>query len=194
MPTCLGHVEETLVVVSGPGAGSSFSPRNASDRRVPHRLGSGHEWPPCPRSVEWSPSHVAHQLPGNAHRQHSGGLLHKPPGRSAFAPLIQAGTPDPFVVSGQTSLIESSSYSWASQYGSRHPVEAGAEARGMDASPRGGEADMESFWPGPGGFVCDSSDIALSPLVLSDSSSSAGAGCYGTDLAEASRLPFPGKL
>ncbi len=211
MPTCLGHVEETLVFVSGPGAGNSLSPRNASDRRVPHWLGSGHEWPPCPRSVEWSPSHVAHQLPGNAgrvsstqtlssrpkrspcvgaHRQHSGGLLHKPPGRSAFAPLIQAGAPDPCVVSGQTSLIESSSYSWVSQYGSRHPVEAGAEARGMDASPRGGEADMESFWPGPGGFVCDSSDIALSPLVLSDSSSSAGAGCYDTDLAEASSVRF----
>ncbi len=58
----------------------------------------------------------------------------------------------------------------------------------MDASPRGGEADMESFWPGSGGFVCDSSDIALSPLVLSDSSSSTGAECYGTDLAEASSV------
>ncbi|KAI2652678.1 enzymatic polyprotein [Labeo rohita] len=27
MPTCLGHVEKTLVLVSGPGAGSSLSPR-----------------------------------------------------------------------------------------------------------------------------------------------------------------------
>ncbi|KAI2647275.1 Metabotropic glutamate receptor 5 [Labeo rohita] len=27
MPTCLGHVEETLVLVSGPGAGSSLLPR-----------------------------------------------------------------------------------------------------------------------------------------------------------------------
>ncbi len=44
------------------------------------------------------------------------------------------------------------------------------------------------FWPGTGGSVCDSSDIALSPLVLSDSSSSAGAGCYGTDVAEASSV------
>ncbi len=43
------------------------------------------------------------------------------------------------------------------------------------------------FEPG-GGSVCDSSDIALSPLVTSDSSSSAGAGCYGTDLAEASSV------
>ncbi|KAI2646275.1 Gag-Pro-Pol polyprotein [Labeo rohita] len=60
LPTCLGHVEEALVFVSGPGAGSSLSPRNASDGRIPHRLGSGHEWPPCPRSVERSPTHVAH--------------------------------------------------------------------------------------------------------------------------------------
>ncbi len=58
----------------------------------------------------------------------------------------------------------------------------------MEASPRGGEADLESFWPGTGGSVCDSSDIALSPLVLSDSSGSAGAGCYGTDVAEASSV------
>ncbi len=58
MPTCLRYVDT--------GAGSSLSSCNASDGRIPHRLGSGHEWPPCPRSVEWSPSHVAHQLPGDA--------------------------------------------------------------------------------------------------------------------------------
>ncbi len=104
------------------------------------------------------------------------------------APLIQAGAPDPCVVPGKVPLAGSGLYSWASQYGSRYPVEAGAEARGMEASPRGGEADMESFWPGTDGFFCDSSDIALSPLVLSDSSSSTGAGCYGTDVAKASSV------
>ncbi len=61
-------------------------------------------------------------------------------------------------------------------------------ARGVDASPRGGEADMKSVWPGSGGPLCDSGDIAMSPLVISDSSSSTGAGCYGTDLAEASSV------
>ncbi len=30
---------------AGAGAGSSLSSRTASDRRIPHRLGSGHEWP-----------------------------------------------------------------------------------------------------------------------------------------------------
>ncbi len=187
MPNCLRHVEETLVLVSGPGAGRSLSPRNASDGRVPHRLGSGHEWPLGPRSVERSSSHMAHQLPGDAghvsstetlsprpkrlpcvgvHQQHSGGLLHQPQGRSAFAPLLQAGTPDLCVVPGQTPLAESSAHPWASQCGSRHPVEAGAEAWGMEASPRGGEADLESVLTGSGGPVCDSRDIALSPFVL----------------------------
>ncbi len=94
------------------------------------------------------------------------------------------------MVPGQVPLAESSLYSWASQYRSRHPVEAGAEARGMEASPRGGDADTKSFWPGTDGSVCDSSDIALSPLVLSDSSSSTGAGCYGTDVAETSSVPL----
>ncbi len=116
------------------------------------------------------------------HRQHSSVFLCKPPGRSTFTPLMQAGTLDPCVVPGQVPLAESSLYSSASQYGSRHPVE--CQARGMEASPRG----MESFWPGTGGSVCDLSDIAQSPLVLSDSSSSTGTGCYGTDVAEASSV------
>ncbi len=209
VPTCLRHVETTLVLVSGPGAGSSVSPRNASDGRIPHRLGCGHEWPPCPWSVEWSPFQVAHRLAGDAgcvsisetlsprpkrspcvgaHRQHSGGLLHQPPRRSAVANPVQAGAPDSCVVPGQTPLAQSSLHPWSSQCGSRHPVEAGAEAWGMDASRRCGEADLESVWPGSGGPLCDSGDIAMSPLVLSDSSGSIGAGCHGTDLAEASSV------
>ncbi len=91
-----------------------------------------------------------------AHRQHSGGLLYQPPGRSVFAPPLQSGAPDPCVVPGQTHLAESSSHSWSSQYGSRHPFEAGTEARGMDASPRGGEADMESFLARLRWTCCDS--------------------------------------
>ncbi|KAL0148327.1 hypothetical protein M9458_056389 [Cirrhinus mrigala] len=87
---------------------------------------------------------------------------------------------------GQTPLAESSLCTWASQLGSRHPVEAGAEARGMDASPRGGEADMESVWSSPGGSFCHEGEHTMSPLVLSSSSSSPGAGCHGTDVAEAS--------
>ncbi|KAL0151945.1 hypothetical protein M9458_052752 [Cirrhinus mrigala] len=83
MPTCLGHVEETLVLASGPGAGSSLSPRNASDGRVPHRLGNGHEWPLRPRSVERSPSSLALQLPGDAGRVSATETLSPGPMRQA---------------------------------------------------------------------------------------------------------------
>ncbi len=55
----------------------------------------------------------------------------------------------------------------------------------MDASPRCGEANLESVWPGSGGPLRYSGDSAMSPLVRSSSSSSIGAGCYGTDMAEA---------
>ncbi len=44
------------------------------------------------------------------------------------------------------------------------------------------------IWPGSGGPVCNSRDIALSPLFLSDPSSSTGAGCQGTDVAKASSV------
>ncbi len=60
MHTCLRHVEETLVLVPGPGAGSSISQCNSSDGCVPQWLGSGHEWPPCPWSVARPPSDMAH--------------------------------------------------------------------------------------------------------------------------------------
>ncbi len=209
MLSCLWHVEETLVLVKG--VASSLSSRNVNDRCVLHRLRCGHEWPPCPRSVERPPSHVAHQLPrdagcvssiktlsprpnrlpcGGAHRQHSGGLLYQPPERSAFAPLVQAGAPDPCVGPRETPFNQSSSHSWVSQSGSRLPVETGAEARGMETPPRGGVSDLENVWPGSGGLVCDSVDIALSPLVLSDSSSSSRTGRHGADVAEASSVHF----
>ncbi len=82
MPMCLRHVEETLVLVTGPGAGSSLLPRNASNGCISHWLGSGHEWPPCPQSVEWSSSNVAHQLPGDAGHVSSTQTLSTKPERS----------------------------------------------------------------------------------------------------------------
>ncbi|KAI2656770.1 Transposon Ty3-G Gag-Pol polyprotein [Labeo rohita] len=207
--TCLRHVEEAVVPKSGPDFGSSLPPCNASDRCIPHWVGGGHEWSPRPRSVDGSSSRLAHQLPRDAgrissaeifssrpqkspcagsHRQHSGGLLHQPPRRSAVAPLIQAGAPDPCVVPGQTPLPSSSAYSWAFECGSRHPVETGAEARGMDASPRSSESDMGDLWASPIRSLCHEGECTMSPLVLSSSSSSPGAGCYGTDVAEASSV------
>ncbi len=88
----------------------------------------------------------------------------------------------------ETALLVGSVHHWVPQSGSRHPVETGAEARGMDAPHRGDEADLEEVWSSPVGLVCISRDLTMSPLVLSDSSSSTG-----TDVAEALsvRLPRP---
>ncbi|KAL0147122.1 hypothetical protein M9458_057646, partial [Cirrhinus mrigala] len=89
---------------------------------------------------------------------------------------------------GQTPLSASSSHSWASECGSRRPVKAGAEARGMNASPRGCESDMGDLWSSPSGSLCYEGECSMSPLVLSSSSSSPGAGYHGTDVAEASSV------
>ncbi len=86
-----------------------------------------------------------------------------------------------------TTPAEKSSYSWASEYGSRHPIEVGAEAWGMDSSHEVVKKTWRA-WPGSGGPACDSRDASLSPLVLSDPSSSTEAGCQGTDVAEASSV------
>ncbi len=53
-----------------------------------------------------------------------------------------------------------------------HPVETGAKARGMEAPPRGGGADMEGDRPGTSGSVCVLRDISLFTLVLAHASSS----------------------
>ncbi|KAI2651176.1 hypothetical protein H4Q32_019204 [Labeo rohita] len=58
----------------------------------------------------------------------------------------------------------------------------------MDALPRGGEADMGDLWASPIRSLCHEGECTMSPLVLSSSSSSPGAGCYGTDVAEASSV------
>ncbi|KAI2649174.1 Ketol-acid reductoisomerase (NADP(+)) [Labeo rohita] len=99
-----------------------------SDRCVPHRLRGGHEWSSCPGSVKWSPSQLAHQLSGDAGHLRDRHVL----------------------VCTDNTLITSSSCPWASEYGSRRPVEAGAEARGMDASPQGAPLGLDAMvqtWP-----------------------------------------------
>ncbi len=81
MILCLRHVEETLDLVTGAGAGSSLSLRKPNNGCVPHRLGCGHEWPTCPRSVEQPPSHLAHQLPVGSGRISSTEVLSPRPER-----------------------------------------------------------------------------------------------------------------
>ncbi|XP_026111570.1 uncharacterized protein LOC113088631 [Carassius auratus] len=205
----LGHMERTLVPVPGSGIGSSLSSGYHLDRCFPYRLGSGNGRPLSSGSVGEPSSLLAHQLPGDdgclqsfealparpegpscagPHRQYIGGLLHQPSGGSALAPTLQISAPDPPVVSGEITLSEGDVYTRDSEYWSRHPVEAGAEARGMEASPGGGGAHMGMLWPSRSGSVRFSVHDALSTMVLPYSSSPPGVGRYGTEVAEATSV------
>ncbi|KAL1269008.1 hypothetical protein QQF64_031297 [Cirrhinus molitorella] len=166
MLSCLRHVERPSVSVSRPGVGGSLSSCNANDGCLPHGLGSGHEWPLCPGSVGGPSSYVAHQLPGDAggvswpetfplrpqgapracsYRQHNGSRLYQPAGGSSVTPPLQAGVSDPPLGPGETPVLESDVYTWAPQSGSSHPVETGAEARGVETPPTIGGAPMEGL-------------------------------------------------
>ncbi len=99
---------------------------------------------------------------------------------------LQTGMPNPPVVPMEVVVSSSSLHPRGPQYRSRHPVETGAEARGMKAPPRGVGADIEGVRAGTSVSVCVSRDISLSTLVLSHVSSSSRTGRDGADVAEAS--------
>ncbi len=61
---------------------------------------------------------------------------------------------NPPVVPREVVVSSSSLHPGGPEYRSRHPVETGAEARGMEALPRGGRDDMEGVRPGTSGSVC----------------------------------------
>ncbi len=74
--------------------------------------------------------------------------------------------PNPPVVPREVVVSSSSLHPGNPQYRSRHSVETGAEARGMEAPPRGGRADMEGVRPGKSGSVCVSRDVSLSTPLM----------------------------
>ncbi len=96
--------------------------------------------------------------------------------------------PNPPVIPREVVVSVSSLHPGGPQYRSRHPVETGAEARGIEALPRGGGDDMEGVWPGKSGSVCILRDVSLSTLVLPHASSSSWTGRDGADVAEASSV------
>ncbi len=121
-----------------------------------HRLGSDPRGTLESRSVEGPASLMAHQPSGDVGciscsqefpsrsqappcacplRQHIGGLLLKSPGGFAVTSTLQTGVPNPPVVPREVVVSSSSLHPGDPQYSSRHPVETGAEARGME-TPR----------------------------------------------------------
>ena len=98
---------------------------------------------------------------------------------------MQTGTPDPSVVPGETVVSQSDVRPRGPKSGSRRPVEAGAEARGVATPPRGGGSHVCEIWPSGSGSFRVSRDVPLSTVVLSQASSSAGAGRHDADVAKA---------
>ncbi len=115
--------------------------------------------PPCPRSVEWSPSQVAHQLPGDAgsvsstqtlsnrserspcvgaHWQHSDGLLYQPPGGLRSRPLYKLA--HQILVCSQGKLLSLKAVHIPGHLNIAVDIlsRQGLRPRGMDASTRGG--------------------------------------------------------
>ncbi|XDV26199.1 hypothetical protein PO909_029966 [Leuciscus waleckii] len=156
MPSFFDNVVEAMVPVPRPCVRSTVSEKNFDNGYIPHRLECGHGRPLRQGSLEGIPSLLAHQLPRDAgcisgtptfpsrpqrpscsssNRQYVGGLLHKSAGGPEIAPTMQIGTSGSSVVPGQTSLSQSYVYPWGRKCGSRHPVEAGTEARGMETPP-----------------------------------------------------------
>ncbi len=103
---------------------------------------------------------------------------------------MQTGAPDPPVIQGETVVSQSDVCPRGPESGSRRPVEAGVEARGIETLPRGGEVDMREVRPSGSGFVHVSRDDPLSTVVFSHASSPAGVGRHGTDVAEATPVCF----
>ncbi len=190
-----------------------MSLQDANNRCLPHRLGRDLRGTLKSKSVAEPSSLMARQPSGDVGciscfqefpsksqgppcacplRQHIGGLLYKSPEGFVVTSTLKTGVPNPPVVPREVVVSSSNFRPWGPQYRSRHPVETGAEARGMEAPPRGGGADMEGVRPGTSGSVCVSRDVSLSTLVLPHSSSSSQTGCDDTDVAEALSLyAFP---
>ncbi len=200
-----------MVPVPGSRAGSFMSSQNANDRCLSHGWGSDLRGTLESWSVEGPAFLMAHQpsrdvgcifcpqeIPSRSQgppcactlRQHISGLPHKSPGGFTVTSTLQTGVPDPPVVPREVVVSSSSLHPGDPQYRSRHLVETGAEARGMEAPPRGGGADMEGVQPGTSGSVCVSRDVSLSTLVLPHTSSSSRTGCDSADVAEVSSVCF----
>lgn len=68
--------------------------------------------------------------------------------RSGVMPSMQIGTPDPPTVPGEAALSESDVHPRVPKFRSRRPVEGGAEAQGMEATPRDGAANLKKIQSG----------------------------------------------
>ncbi|XP_073669465.1 uncharacterized protein [Paramisgurnus dabryanus] len=211
MSSCLRSLEETMVSLPRTDVGGSVPSSYADNGCFPHRLGSNYGEPSGSWIMGGQTAQLAHKLPRDdgsvlrpemfhpspagpsrvsPDRQHVGSRVHQPPGGFAFTPFVQIGAPYPSVDTGEVAVPQSSVHSRVSESGSRRPVETGAEARGVEAPPSGGGVHLGEILPGGSGSVCVQRDDTLSAMVFSHTSSTAGTGCHGSAVAEATAVRF----
>ncbi len=203
------YVVQTPVSDFGSHSRSVLSSQDANDRRIPHGLGSGLRWPSSPRDLERSSSRMAHQLPRNegcisgpeilppavkrlpcpsAGGQHGGSLLHKSSGRTAVAPLERASAAVSALGTEQVPVPQGDLHSRAYECGSRLAVQTSCDTRGMETPPRSSQSNLGKILRSRGGPLCFKGDSTMSPLLLSDSSSSPGSGRDGPCVAQTTSL------
>ncbi len=90
---------------------------------------------------------MAHKLSGNASGLQGSEELSPRSQQSEVVPSAWTGAPDPPVVQTETVVSQSDVCPRGPELGSRRPVEAGVEARGMEISSRGGEVDIREVRP-----------------------------------------------
>ncbi len=203
------YVVQTPVSDFGSHSRSVLSSQDANDRRFPHGLGCGLGWPSSPRDSERPSSRMAHQLPRNdgsisgpeilppaverlpcpsAGGQHGGSLLHKSPGRTAFAPPEQASAAGSALGTGQVPVPQGDLHPRAYECGSRLAVQTSCDTWGMETPPRSSQSNLGEILRSGGGPLCFTGDSTMSSLLLSDSSSSLGSGRYSQYVAQMGSL------
>ncbi|KAI2649994.1 ORF V: Enzymatic polyprotein [Labeo rohita] len=83
---------------------------------------------------------------------------------------------------------QSDIYSGAYEYGSRLSVQTSCDTRGMETPPRSSQSNLGKILRSRGGPLCFTGDSTMSPLLLSDSSSSPGSGRDGPHVAQTASL------
>ncbi len=137
--------------------------------------GAGLGWPSSPRDLERPSSRMAHQLPRNdgsisgpeilspaverlpcpsAGGQHGGSLLHKSPGRTAFAPPEQASAAGSASGTGQVPVPQGDLHPRAYECGTRLAVQTSCDTWGMETSPGSSQSNLGEILLSGGGPLC----------------------------------------
>ncbi|XP_053529759.1 uncharacterized protein LOC108280255 [Ictalurus punctatus] len=210
MPTCPEYLEVPAVSSLGSHSRGVSLLQDGNDGC--HGLGCSLKWLPSSWSLERPSSGVEYKSPRDAGRinnteilsssverspcascvrQHSDGLIYQPPGRITFTPPVQAGATNPSLGRGKVLVSECILHSGQPECRGRHPVEAGAENRGLEAPSTSSGVHIAEVRTSGSGCVRLRGDNTLAAVVRPHSSCTIGAGRHGAHMAEVTSICFP---